>query len=574
MWGTQEGYVYAPLKSLGGDKNDWATFFFQWPNQKSELIHHILLNTPTNECYFGPALYKTPTRAVKENVLGSWVLWTEFDGNTPPKGIMGDSIPNPSYRIKSSGELHQHHYWKLENFETDIDKLENFNKSIAYTLKADTSGWDSTQILRPPSTKNHKRNKIVHILSRSSSTYGYKYFSHLETPKQLVKQEIEITEIPDAVDVIAKYQWDSDDFAFFRKESIPEGSRSSALTRLAHICAELQMNDEDAFAILSHADNRWGKFVGRKDRVQRLLGLLNYARHKHPLDPEVVITDFPVYNWQELIDLEIHIDWLIEGILQRQGLMVLSGAPGAGKTQIALQLLIHMATGRPFLRWNLGPPRKVCFFSMEMGPAELKYIQQQMDEVLTDDERNLLKHNFMFIPLGHGIMFDSTADRKRIEKMLTEQKPECTVFDSLSVTTMDELSDEKTAKRVMDYASVLRLQFDCSIIFIHHNRKGQVNNKKPVGLADVYGSNFLTAQATTVATLWRNEKSGEIELRFPKVRLAKEPEMMLLVRSEKGIQFRELIPTALIKKAEEVKKQNEVVKQDIPDSGGGPNLSF
>lgn len=569
MWGQTEGYVYAPLKSLQGE---WVTkFFFQWPKQKVELIDHVLKNSLDNECYFGPALYKGPGLANKDNVLGSWVLWTEFDGNPPPKGIMGDSIPNPSWRVRSSTELHQHHYWKLEEFETDIEKIETFNKAIAYTLQADTSAWDSTQILRPPATKNHKRDKIVYVLSRTSQTYGYKYFKHLEVPKQLTKQDITLNELPDAVSVIAKYQWDSDDFEFFRKKDIPVGSRSSALTRLAHICAELQMTDEEAYVILEHADTRWEKFTGRRDRIQRLLGLLNYARHKHPLDPEVVVNDFPVYSWQELMDLEIHIDWLIEGILQRQGLMILSGAPGAGKTQISLQLLLHMAAGKPFLRWDLGAPRKVCYFSMEMGPAELKYIMGIMNEVLNDEERELLHRNFMFVPIGHGIMFDTPVDRKRIEKLLAERQPECVVFDSLSVTTMDELSDERTAKRIMDYASIIRLQYDVSIIFIHHNRKGQVNNKKPVSLADVYGSNFITAQATTVATIWRNDKSGEIELRFPKVRLSKEPEMILLTRKE-GIQFQELAPTALIRKAEEVKR--ETVKPDIFNPGGGADLRF
>ena len=566
MYEDQSGYVYAPLKQPGGE--DWETYYFKWPDQKDELINHILQTTNSAECYFGPALYKNTSNPVPENILGSNVIWAEFDGNAPRDGVLGDKIPHPTMRIKSSGEGHEHLYWKLDSFETDREKIETLNKSIAYTLFADTSGWDSTQILRPPGTKNHKRGKVVRTLTKSASRYTLDFFSTLEIPKQLAKEEIILEEVPEPLFVVAKYKWDPDDFAFFKKQEMATGTRSSALMRLAYVCAEMRMSDEEAFSILYNADERWKKFTGRKDQHKRLLDLINRARHKHPLDPDVVIDEFPVYNWGELLDLEIHVDWLIEGKLQRQGLMVIAGAPGAGKTQLSIQMLMHIAMGKQFLNWGVGPARKVCFFSMEMGPAELKYIMEQMNAILTPEEKALLRSNFMAIPIGNAVMFESTGDRRRIESFLKKYKPECIVFDSLSTTTMDPLTDETAAKRIMDVAGQLRMEFDTSITFIHHHRKAQVNNKKPDGLSDVYGSYFITAQATTVLGMWRNLKTNEIDLNWLKVRLAKEPDPMKIIRIE-GLTFEEVSVKAIMAEAEQKREEmiHEATKRESPITG-------
>jgi hypothetical protein len=101
-------------------------------------------------------------------VLGSRVLWVDFDGNAPqewsqePDGLT-PFVPPPTLIVQSSIPTHEHAYWLLDEFVTDIDELEDKNRSIAYLLHADTSGWDADQILRPPFTINMKRNKPVTV---------------------------------------------------------------------------------------------------------------------------------------------------------------------------------------------------------------------------------------------------------------------------------------------------------------------------------------------------------------------------------------------------------------------------
>ena len=575
MWGDQPGYAYVPIKEPKAEDAKWESKFFEWPVEKDAAVEYILKTSPVAEVYFGPALYKSPGSPVPENILGSNVLWTEFDGNAPKGGVLGDKIPHPTMRVRSSNEGHEHFYWKLDRFETEFEYIESINRAIAYTLQADSSAWDPTQILRPIGTKNHKRDRIVRLVTSSASKYSKEFFTSLEVPKQLAKSEIVLEEVPEALDVIFKYPWSTEDAEFFRKREMATGTRSSALMRLAFICAEHRMSDEEAFAILLNADNRWGKFKNRKDQQKRLLDLLNRARHKYPIDPEAQIDGLPVFSWGELLKLEVHVDWLIPGILQRQGIMVVSGKPGVGKTQLTIQALIHIALGKPFLGWDITAPRKVAFISMEMGQAEVKVFMEEMDSILSEEDRALMHANFLIIPIGQTLMFDNTADQKKIENFLETYKPEVVGVDSLSKTTLGSL-EEATVKKVMDFADRIRMNHDCSVVFIHHDRKAQIGNKRPKNLEDIYGSFYITATATTVLGMWQSDKTYEIELNYLKVRLAKAPNTQYINRTERGLNFEIATARKLVEKASD-ESRSESKKPDSTDDGGRdgkPNFGF
>src|SRR6266498_870269 len=415
MWGTQTGYVYVPLKDR--EKEEWQVHFFNWPVDREVIIQHVLDNTNSKECYFGPALYKTPTKPVKENIKGTQVLWTEFDGNAPRNGILGDKIPHPTMRIRSSNEGHEHLYWHLDYFETDVTEIDKINKSIAYTLNADTSAWDATQILRPSPSQNHKRDKVVRTISCSSSLYSKEFFGSLEIPKQLAREEITLEEIPDVTAVIAKYAWDSGEFAFFRKKEMPTGVRSSALMRLAFLCTEMRMSDEEAYSVLRNADDRWGKFRGRQDQTKRLLDLVNRARHKYPLDPGTAIESLPTYTWQELKELEIHVDWLIPGILQRQGIMVIAGRQGVGKTQLGINILRSLATGKKLFDWEFTARRKVAFVWQDERKEEIEISFPKVRLAEAPDPLYVVRHKV-------GLQFTEAQPTGLIEEAANGQGPD------------------------------------------------------------------------------------------------------------------------------------------------------
>lgn len=550
MYGDQSGYVYVPTKHP--ETEEWTSAFFNWPTEKTELVAHVLGHTKQNEVYFGPALYTAP-HATKEYIKGTYMLWVDFDGNAPDRY---DNVAVPSLVVQSSDKGHEHVYWKLDYFEVDAANVERGNRALAYSLKADTSGWDVTQVLRPPGTNNHKRNRPVAISKQNAAGISVDIFDNLPHVQEIVR-DIDLGSVPDALDVIAKFVWDSEAFSFFRKKEIPTGSRSSAMMRLGYYCAEMGMSDEEAFSILDNADQRWKKFIKRSDRKRRLLDIINRARLKFPITPEdVLIDEFPIFHYQDFLDSDISVEWILPGFLQRGGSVLLSGPAGTGKSQLTLQFAIHMALGKDFLGWKIEKSYKMAFASLEMGHAELKYFLELMDEVLTPEERIKLNENFILLPIGQALLLASPGEQTKIQRFVEEHKIDGIIFDSLSVTTEDELASEVATKAIFMFINKLRNQYDMFVWFIHHNRKAQTNNKKPNKLSDVFGSYIITSQPTAIVNLWPTAKG--IEVTGLKIRLAP-PFAFKITRSEH----------LTFEKVEQSDVSHEDLKALVSNLGGG-----
>jgi len=167
VWGEESPtnkptFVYLPIEH----ESKWTPYMFEWPRQREGVIRHTLKWSAIKaNVFYSPALFKAANPA-KENVLGSWMLWVDFDGNAPKEWAQEAEegkifIPPPTLIIQSSIEGHEHCYWKLDHFLLDIEELEDKNRALAYVMHADTSGWDADQILRPIRTTNHKRNMPV-----------------------------------------------------------------------------------------------------------------------------------------------------------------------------------------------------------------------------------------------------------------------------------------------------------------------------------------------------------------------------------------------------------------------------
>lgn len=166
IWSDTEAFVYLP--TLDRATSQWVKAMFMWPRQKSGVIRHVLKQTSSGlEVFYSPALYKQ-ARPIKENVQGSWTFWVDFDGNAPVPEELSENVPQPTLRMRSSLEGHEHWYWRLDEFVTDIATIDERNRSLAYLLQADTSGWDADQVLRPPFTRNYKRDRPVEVLTWES----------------------------------------------------------------------------------------------------------------------------------------------------------------------------------------------------------------------------------------------------------------------------------------------------------------------------------------------------------------------------------------------------------------------
>lgn len=557
LYSNQEGYVYVATKEAEGT---FTQEFFPWPTGRDEIKRALIGAAGNKDVYVAPALFSEPTNSQKANVKGSHVVWAEFDGTAPDSGALGD-VPAPSLVVRSSEEGHEHWYWNLGEFISDTKFIERVNRGLTYQLGADTSGWDSNQILRPPGTFNHKRSKPVVLVSYGPFTVDKNTFAGIPEPPQLAT-EYSRDDILDTLTIIAKYSWDNSHFKMFRQSTVPVGERSTRMMNLGYICAEMGMSNQEIFSVLYSADERWGKFKGRSDQIRRLNDIVAKVRIKHPESSiNVVINELPLFGLNSFLQTEVNVEWAIPNLLEKSGSMLLSSKPGLGKTQLSLRFAMYLALGRKFLRYDIPEPSRVVFFSFEMGHAQLKYFLSQMSASLSDSELSLLERNLTVVPLGESLYLDKEEGRRLFEDVIRRVEPDGYFLDSLTKISTSSTSDEEIIKDVLEYDQRIRQRYNAFSWIVHHNRKPSANHRKPTELEDAVGSYVIGATATVSFTMWPYSKTdfNQIELINTKNRMAPREKSYVIKRTS-DLNFLEASVVG-----GEVPVADEITAQAIPE---------
>jgi len=524
FYGDQTGYAYSPVKEPeNGSSKGFYQHFFHWPSQRSELIEHCINNMSSKEVYYSPALFKKADKAEKHDFLGTHYIFCEFDGNAPDS-IIQENIPEPSFKIRSSESKHQHWYWRLDHFETDINIIETINQRLAVQVNADRV-WNANRVLRPPLTTHHESGKKVTVLSQLDREVSLAAFIALkELPKFEEATEETIGHVPSPIEVIAKYVWTTEELNLLTTPAIESGNgkgRSHALAKVAHYCMEKQATNAEALGLLLHLDKKWGKYHGRSDQRKRLIDIINYARAKHAVDPVQEEVDDPlkVYTFDEFMHQKFEVDWVVDNLVHKKGIVMLAGPPGVGKSTLALRIMQRMATGENFLRWKVEQPRKIIFFSMEMPREELGSFLQTMKM----EDNDLMRENFLIIPIGMPLKLSNIKVKEAILKKMEEHEPDGVIFDSFGTAMSDDMTSDKNVLELFSFIrTYINGQYGAFAWFIHHPRKAQVGNKKPNTLDDLYGNQYIGAQITSGLLLWKGAGQNVLEVSCLKMRMAEE----------------------------------------------------
>lgn len=145
-FGKTAGLVCLAYLRDGHFEEEWFTF----PQEVSRASARSIQKAATHNVYFCPHLFSEPHRK-KEYVSSAPTAWSDLD-ECPPNVLMVE----PSILWRSSNTRYQA-LWILDDATpADAEKL---SQRIAYHHSedgADRSGWDLTQLLRVPGTKNWK----------------------------------------------------------------------------------------------------------------------------------------------------------------------------------------------------------------------------------------------------------------------------------------------------------------------------------------------------------------------------------------------------------------------------------
>lgn len=529
IYEDETGIACIALKDSSGFKHS----FFQWPERKNYMIKYVETCASVGDVYFAPALFHSES-AKKQNVKGARVVWVDFDGNAPAETVA--NMPPPSIKIKTSGTGHEHWYWKI-NTMLGVEDLESINRALTFALNADISGWDACQVLRPPDTFNHKRSLPTSNIFITDKTYSLESFAWMPKGESLPDRiNVDPSKILPLEQLIFKYSFPQYVIDLFTKGT---ANRSDGLMQLGFELAERQVANEDMLSIMVHADKRWGKFAERDDQFNRLLDLISIARYKYPTitsDAQFTIKSKSM-GFLDIINSDVTIDWLIEGLLETKGNCMVTGAPGAGKTQFSLHVAECLALGKPFLDFKIPIPRKVGLFSLEMDQATMKVFLSKNAKAYSNDEQKTLNDNFRIFPLGQPLHMNLPEQQEIVKQIVIQEGLEVICIDSLSQATNASLVEEGAIRALMGWMSHLRQSTGVAIWWVHHNRKNGAGNGKPKNLEDIFGSVYITSAVTSAVTLWPNGKNNLIELNFLKTRLTERGGPVNMERSRETLLF-------------------------------------
>ena len=144
--------LFSGLRRLGaGSKklDEPRTAYFGWPKEREQACAWALHEAAAGREVYHCAHLLKARRRVKVNAAPLLACYVDADGAKPQPGM-----PKPTALVASSPHREQL-YWLLTR-PVPPELGERLNLRLAYAMGADSSGWDLTQLLRPPGTRNHK----------------------------------------------------------------------------------------------------------------------------------------------------------------------------------------------------------------------------------------------------------------------------------------------------------------------------------------------------------------------------------------------------------------------------------
>jgi hypothetical protein len=257
--------------------------------------------------------------------------------------------------------------------------------------------------------------------------------------------------------------------------------------------------------------------------------------------------------------------WLIEGLFEVNGLVMLAGPPGNYKSFLALDWLLCMSTG---LKWcnRLTTPAKTLYVLGEGKASLLKRMETWITyNDLGEREMERLKENFR-VTFNVPQMASKASTDNLLNDLENENfHPSVIVIDTFarSFVGLDENSQKDTGLWI-ESAERLR-EKGMAVIFLHHTKKNM-----DYGL-QYRGSSAIMGAMDTAMVLSKDGQSARVVLKVVKQKDHEEAKPMTFIRQVIGSSREEgsvvLVPAPSIDERFTVEGQHidEVIKQLIRD---------
>lgn len=492
------GTVWTPSISDIGHKTNQRFREGAPLNTKSLTIPEL---NDEKDWYWTPAVSSSDSRKAKE-YPAQRVLWADCDDSYNDK-LLTDL--KPTY-VWETSPGHKQAIWLMQE---PIDPTEYHKDGLmgmlTQALGGDKSGVDIGQLLRIPGSWHHKKKPFQGKILRSSDV--------VYTRGQLLSR-------------VAKGLGFSAGLASELGAEDPYGDRSKVLWRFSRNAAELGLPQDLTFKLIKAT--KWNKW---KDEPELLRADIAKAYgHTPEPAPSVEISassdDDEITAWEmervESFGPVIHkpLNWVVPNIIPEAGCGLLVSSPKVGKTRIAIELALGIATGRRPLGISVQKQQAVGFFSLEDGDY---LFSKRMDGSLNRDHGRYRFHWDGYIteelewraasamPLFTNfsqIDLSSDEDKQRLYETILKYELKLVVIDTLSMAIgKSDVSSATDMYAILKDIKTIAKATGCAIMFIHHTRK-RVFDKGESIQEMVLGSTALHAWSDFIMNLAAPEEDS------------------------------------------------------------------
>jgi len=451
--------------------------------------------------YWTPGISSDDSRKAKK-YPGQKVIWVDCDESYDMTKL---EALRPSFMWETSPG-HRQAIWLLRDEMAPGEyHRDGYVGMLTQALGADKSGVDIGQLLRVPGTWHHKRDPFQgQVLSKRGNVY---------TRGQLLSR-------------VAKALGFSGGLASDLGADDPYGDRSKVLWKIFRNAAELGLPQDLVFKMVKAT--AWNKWQDDPDRLKEDIGRA-YAsestkpatpektqaleQHVHDIDEEAEITPWEMASVGDFgTVLRTPIRWVLPGIIPESGCGLIVAAPKVGKTRIAIELALGLASGSGPLGIRTRRPQAVGFFSLEDGErlfaerlsagmhgprAKYHWDGHITPDLVWEPPRplNLLTH-FSAVDLT------DVADQQRLYETILKHDLRLVIIDTLSMAIgKANVSDQKEMYAALKPLKEIAKATGCAIMFIHHTRKrvfekGETIQESILGATALHGwSDFILSLA-------------------------------------------------------------------------------
>lgn len=489
VWGDRKGFVFLPYKEQPATWHETPGVPYDGSLPELKEPHGRA------DQYFCPVVFSQPHRK-KENALPTNLLWADLDPVHPDSCRL-----RPSIAWESSPGRYQA-LWFLTT-EVPPTEAASLSKRIAYADGADKGGWDLTQVLRIPGTRNHKYPSApeVKILWAKRSAYSIEEIRAAYPPVngEASANEIVNGEWPHFDEPVIQTAITALPVGLRRRltQNTSGADRSKQLQLLARDLLRFGVDPNIVKVLIQRST--WNKFVGRANEREMLLkqvadaqiAIVESKARKVSASagdsPELTpIESMKVSSWGDFMSIPTHLKWLVDDAWVDGSVGFISGRSKSYKTWIALDMALSIVSGSPFLgRYEVRRTGPVLLVQEEdptpVLQERLRLIAKSkgMLPILKTARSDLIQVEYPEYPLHiinlQGFNLGSTEKVSQVRKIIAELNPVMVILDPLIVLLPQGVDEYKGGEisAVLQSVKMWREEFGCAVVIVHHWNKGK-----------------------------------------------------------------------------------------------------